>query len=136
MARRLRVPPGAKVAGIAAGADGARLHDGVIVNGEHGALVDNARTLRADDPVIRWRQVSAPLAHVEGHVAGVMREPGGPREVTLVISRPPCPGSRGCNALLPGMLPQDSRLHVYVADESGNARFYKTYNGNGRGVAR
>jgi hypothetical protein len=136
IARRLRAPPGAKTAGIATTADGAPLHDGVVVNGAHGALVDNAASLRTDDPVIPWHQTSATRTHVEGHITALMRQPEGPRDVVLVLNRPPCPGQRGCRTLLPGMLPQGSRLHVYVAGEDGNVRLFKTYVGNGRGVAR
>jgi hypothetical protein len=136
IARRLRVPPGAKTAGIATTAGGTPLHEGVVVNGTDGALVDNAASIRTDDPVIPWHQVSATRTHVEGHIAALMRQPEGPKEVVLVVNRPPCPGQRGCRTLLPGMLPQGSRMHVYVAGEDGSVSLFRTYVGNGRGVAR
>lgn len=129
MARRLRVPPGAKVAGIASTEDGTALHDGVIVNGSRGARVNNRATLSGS-----WKFMDVALTHVEGHTAGLLRQPEAPRKAVLVLSRQPCPGELGCRTLLPGMLPRGSELAVYVADQ-GEARYFDTYHGTGAGVA-
>ncbi|MCW2986565.1 MAG: repeat protein, partial [Conexibacter sp.] len=62
-------------------------------------------------------------SHVEAHAAAVVRQQG-LDEATLYINRVPCPGVRGCDAMLPRMLPRGARLHVY-----GPNGFRKTYTG-------
>ena len=117
------------MAGYAATPDGQLLHDQPIVNGARGAAVENQSTLRD-----RWRYLDVALTHVEGHVAGLMREPNAPRQVVLVASREPCPGELGCRKLLPGMLPAGSELVVYVVRD-GEPQYFDTYTGTGTGAA-
>lgn len=132
LAVRLRLPPGAKVVGIAAGEDGKPLYPDPLVNGTGGQVVDNAATLRRNE--LPWSQPSnIGLSHVEGHVAALMRRPGAPARVNLVVSREPCEGRFGCNELLSDMLPAGSTLVVYVRD-GGDVRYFNTYHGNGRAV--
>ena len=54
-------------------------------------------------------------AHVEGHTAALMRQRG-LQEGTLYINRVPCAGVRGCDAMLPRMLPPGARLRVIGPD--------------------
>lgn len=63
------------------------------------------------------------LSHVEAHAAATMRLDG-ITEGTLYINNPPCPGPRGCDKMLPRMLPPDSKLTVYGPDE-----YVKIYRG-------
>jgi hypothetical protein len=121
-----------KTTGIAFDEAGNRLTAGPIESGRKGPAAGAPR-LRRDDPAIPWRNLKSATQHVEGHVAALMRAPNGPRRVTLVTNNPPCPGKRGCRALLPGMLPADAELSVYVSDAAG-LRLYRTYRGHGRGV--
>jgi hypothetical protein len=81
-----------------------------------------------------WRHLAIATDHVEGHVAARMREPGGPREVTLVINNEPCDDPLGCDKFLPMLMPRGSRLDVWVVGEDG-PRLFKTYRGTGEGVA-
>ncbi len=134
VARRLRVPPGAKVAGIATTADGTPLHDEPIVNGSRGALTDNAATLKPNAAGVPWSNLDVALSHVEGHVAALMRTGRAPSRVTLVATEEPCTTRWGCHRLLPGLLPAASELAVYVADQHGNVRYHHTYRGTGTGV--
>ncbi|MFV2021394.1 DddA-like double-stranded DNA deaminase toxin [Micromonospora sp. LOL_023] len=74
--------------------------------------------------------------HVEGHVAARMRAEDGPRDVTLVINKPPCDDRPfGCHQLLPHIIPAGSRLTVYVVEEGG-ARLHSTYHGTGKAIRR
>ncbi|MEV6596113.1 DddA-like double-stranded DNA deaminase toxin [Actinoplanes sp. NPDC051346] len=132
IAGKLRIPPGAEVAGIAIGENGQALHLGAIVSGAVGQLVNNQATLRMEARPWNMRGNIA-LAHVEGHVAALMREQNGPRHVSLVITRDPCDGPYGCDERLPDMLPAGSTLTLYVR-EGGGLRFFKKYIGNGRVV--
>jgi len=49
--------------------------------------------------------------HVEGHAAAVMRQRG-LSEAELFINKAPCGGVRGCEAMLPKMLPESAKLRV------------------------
>lgn len=62
-------------------------------------------------------------SHVEAHAAAVMRRDR-LTEGTLHINRIPCAGVRGCDAMLPRMLPEGARLHVL-----GPGGFSRTYTG-------
>ncbi|WP_412745319.1 DddA-like double-stranded DNA deaminase toxin [Krasilnikovia sp. MM14-A1004] len=108
------------------------MHPGPIANGARGQIVDNAATLVRD--WLPWsRAGNVGLAHVEGHVAALMRERPELEYVHLVLTSEPCKGKFGCNALLRDMLPIGSTLDVYVR-ERGKLRFHDRYFGNGRVV--
>jgi hypothetical protein len=67
-----------------------------------------------------------------------MREPDGPREVTLVLNNPPCARGRfGCDNILRDIIPTGSHLRVYVKDTSqvDGLRFHGSYVGTGRAIA-
>jgi hypothetical protein len=121
------------VAGTAATPDRKSLTAKPIVNGTKGQVVDNAATLRTDLVPWAWRG-NVGLTHVEGHVAAMMRERGGPREVILVGTREPCPDKFGCDATLRSMLPRGGVLHVYVRDGNGHTTYFDTYVGTGEGA--
>jgi hypothetical protein len=75
--------------------------------------------------------------HVEAHAAALLRKPGAPREATLVVNKPTCVSRGeyvGCDEVLPGMLPRDSRLTVYVSD-GATTKPLNVYTGTGEGIA-
>ena len=77
----------------------------------------------------------SPLGHVESHAAARMRHGEVPGDAVLVINNRPCPGVRGCDRLLPALLPEGARLTVYVTDGK-RAWFHRTYDGTGEGTRR
>jgi hypothetical protein len=113
-------------------ADGVPLHDGLIVNGSQGQIVDNAATLRMDERPWAMKGNIA-LSHVEGHVAALMRKKDGPQHVDLVVTREPCKGRYGCDERLAEVLPRGSTLSVYVRS-GGQLTLYKTFIGTGEAV--
>lgn len=138
LAAKLTIPPGAKVAGMAATREGAELTKEPIVNGSAGQIVDNARTLRTDAFPYNIRG-NIGLSHVEGHVAAVIRErfmnaPTDPLQVSLVLTREPCEGKLSCRKLLRDLIPQGSSITVYVKREDGSLRLFDTFNGNGKAL--
>jgi len=88
------------------------------------------------DAETRWHQIKSAVEHVEGHIAAVMRRPGGPRHVSLLLTQPPCPQEPyGCKHILPALLPAGAMVDVYVADRAGGSpKFYGSYTGTGEGV--
>jgi nucleic acid/nucleotide deaminase of polymorphic system toxin len=61
--------------------------------------------------------------HVEAHVATLMRK-GDLKQAELWINNAPCSGVRGCDAMLPRMLPEGSELTVH-----GPGNVVKVYKG-------
>jgi hypothetical protein len=61
-------------------------------------------------------------AHVDGHVAALMRQRNLDR-VELYINQAPCGGPWGCDKMLPRMLPEGSELVVRGPD--GSVKIYK-----------
>ena len=49
-------------------------------------------------------------SHVEAHAAAVMRQQG-LKDATFYINRIPCSGVRGCDAMLPRMLPEGAQRY-------------------------
>lgn len=82
--------------------------------------------------------------HVEGHVAARIRRlhaaaadlgVEAPWDFTLVINNQPCAGPVGCHRILRNILPQDSRLTVYVVRAAdGRPELHDVYVGDGRAV--
>jgi RHS repeat-associated protein len=66
-------------------------------------------------------------SHVEAHAAAIMRQTGA-KEATLYLNRDPCPGIRGCGAMLESMLPPRARLWV---ESPGNPFPGRPYVGTG-----
>jgi len=129
IAASLRVPPGAKAAGVLADSNGEKLHEGLLINGSRNEVVDNRSTLKP-----RWQKVDAARSHVEGHASGILRTRQIDRAV-LVLTGRPCPGQVGCHTTFAGLLDENTRVDVYVAD-NGNAVYWGTYTGTGKGVAQ
>jgi hypothetical protein len=76
--------------------------------------------------------------HVEAHAAAVLRKPDAPTDVVLVINKPTCVTRGryvGCDELLPAMLPQGTRLVVYVR-AGQETTLLKIHEGTGEGIAR
>ncbi|MFV2083926.1 DddA-like double-stranded DNA deaminase toxin [Micromonospora sp. LOL_021] len=126
------MPGGGKTAGVLALPDG-RTRSKPIWSGRQGPGA-GAPGLRRDDKINQWPRLKSAVEHVEGHAAAFMRRAGAPTEAVLVVSQPPCPGPYGCNAVLPALLPVNSRLTVYLASADGQARLWKTYIGTGEGT--
>lgn len=82
--------------------------------------------------------------HVEGHVAARIRRlhaaaadlgVEAPWDFTLVINNEPCAGPVGCHRILRNILPQDSRLAVYVVRAAdGRPELHDVYVGEGRAL--
>ncbi len=101
------VPPygtlGAKTSGVLRTPSG----DRPLVSGYKGP----SASLEGPTPGMNYRI----KAHVEAHAAAIMRQEG-LQDATLYINRVPCPGTTGCGAMLPRMLPGGARLRVVGPD--------------------
>ncbi|GIJ51379.1 hypothetical protein Val02_82650 [Virgisporangium aliadipatigenens] len=76
--------------------------------------------------------------HLEAIVAQEMRKPNAPREVVLVSNNEPCVGDPyGCDRVARHIIPQGSRLTIYIRDPETTAgvRLLGTYEGTGKEIA-
>lgn len=77
--------------------------------------------------------------HVESVVAERMRRPGAPRNIDLVVNKSPCTDDPyGCDRVLRHIIPEGSRLTVYVVDPTARdgVTLYRAYVGTGKGILR
>ena len=111
---------GGKTTGVLVGADGSKTN---LISGVNGP----ANALSKPRPGMNGRIVS----HVEAHAAAVMRQ-AGKTDATLYINRMPCPGTSGCMANLPRMVPRGSTLTIHVMSE-GSRGPYATFVIHGKG---
>jgi hypothetical protein len=82
------------------------------------------------------------FSHPESQVAWEMRQPGGPREATMVVDNTPC-GSRSfdqarfdsCEAMLPGMIPRGSTLTIWATVDGGQTFHRRVIEGTGSLIA-
>lgn len=57
-------------------------------------------------------------------------------DAVVLTNNPPCEYQPyGCERILPQLLPAGSRLTVYVSDDDGQVRHWRTYSGNGKAIA-
>jgi hypothetical protein len=97
--------------------------NGILIIGEEEyTLISGTAGPAANLPSTRGFNIVT-KTHVEGHAVAIMRQ-GGVREATLYINNIPCSGVRGCDALLPRMLPTGATLRVV-----GPSGFDATYVG-------
>lgn len=125
-------PPSTQTVGYLVDRHGRPLHDERLISGSDGPA-RGAPGLNPDYPASGWESA---LTHVEGHAAALLRRPEAPTDAVLVVSKEPCPPPRGCRVVLPPILPEGTTLHVYLAEPGKQPRWYDSYPGNGRGLAR
>jgi len=89
-----------------------------------------------DDLIPQARSWLSAISHVEAHVAARMRRHEAPDQVTVVVNNEVCSGPRGCDPLLGGMLRPGQLMRVYLVDPDspGGVRFYKDFEGHGKGI--
>jgi len=82
-----------------------------------------------------YRMIATTTDHLEAKLAAWMRREQ-TKEASLITNNAPCDYEPyGCDAILPRLLPAGSRLTVFVRDDDGQVRFWRTYTGNGRAIA-
>ncbi|MFY1623586.1 DddA-like double-stranded DNA deaminase toxin [Micromonospora sp. WMMD735] len=73
--------------------------------------------------------------HLEAKLAARMRRDH-LTEATVVTNNPPCDYTPyGCEKILSRLLPAGTQLAVYVRDDDGQVRHWRTYTGNGKAIA-
>jgi SCP1.201-like deaminase len=110
---------------------------GLVFDADGKALSEDLIT-SSDDPTTkqdltlgqRERRATSLLADVEPKVAARMRRGDLPPDTVLVLNNIPCKGRMSCQEYLPSILPEGSRLAVYVHDGSGT-RLFRIFHGTG-----
>lgn len=128
---RAQLPRGNKVVGLLFDENGESIGD-EIWSGVMGPA-RGAPGVRRDGPQ-PWHRYLSVTTHVEGHAAALLRRPGAPRQVTLVVSKDPCGNDYGCAAVIPDVLPRGARVSVFVANEDRTVKRIVPFIGNGKGL--
>ncbi|BCJ64783.1 hypothetical protein GCM10009779_40720 [Polymorphospora rubra] len=77
-----------------------------------------------------YRLIATTTDHLEAKLAARMRRDHITDAAVLTNNQP-----YGCERILPQLLPAGSRLTVYVSDDDGQVRHWRTYIGNGKAIA-
>ncbi|MEV0394134.1 DddA-like double-stranded DNA deaminase toxin [Polymorphospora rubra] len=89
----------------------------------------------ASDLKPAYRLIATTTDHLEAKLAARMRRDH-ITDAVVLTNNPPCEYQPyGCERILPQLLPAGSRLTVYVSDDDGQVRHWRTYSGNGKAIA-
>jgi hypothetical protein len=94
---------------------------------------DDASTMSDLSLTANERRATSLMADVEPKVAAGIRRGDLPKDTVLVLNNPPCIGPMSCDSYLPDILPQGSRLAVYVS-EGPTTYLYRIFHGTGSKV--
>ncbi|MFV2022741.1 DddA-like double-stranded DNA deaminase toxin [Micromonospora sp. LOL_023] len=106
-----------------------------FIDGEQIPMRSGRDPSAAADLKPRYRMIATTTDHLEAKLAARMRREQ-IKEASLITNNAPCDYEPyGCDAILPRLLPAGSRLTVFVRDDDGQVRLWRTYTGNGRAIA-
>ncbi|MEV0006322.1 DddA-like double-stranded DNA deaminase toxin [Micromonospora sp. NPDC050980] len=82
-----------------------------------------------------YKLIATTTDHLEAKLAARMRRDH-ITQAAVVTNNPPCDYTPyGCEKILSRLLPAGARLAVYVRDDDGQVRHWRTYTGNGKAIA-
>jgi hypothetical protein len=82
-----------------------------------------------------YKLIATTTDHLEAKLAARMRREQ-VTEAAVLANNPPCEYEPyGCERILSRLLPVGARLTVYVRDDNGQVRLWRTYTGNGKAIA-
>lgn len=106
-----------------------------FIDGEQNPMRSGRDPSAAADLKPGYRMIATTTDHLEAKLAARMRRQQ-TKEASLITNNAPCDYEPyGCDAILPRLLPAGSRLTVFVREDDGQVRLWRTYTGNGRAIA-
>ncbi|WP_326559688.1 DddA-like double-stranded DNA deaminase toxin [Micromonospora sp. NBC_01796] len=111
-------------------------HGVAVIDGRQIPMIRSGREAEAAaDLKPAYRLIATTTDHVEAKLAARMRREHA-TEATLLVNNPPCEYTPyGCEQILPRLLPAGTRMTVYVRNDDGQVRHWRTYVGNGKAIA-
>ncbi|MFG1955926.1 DddA-like double-stranded DNA deaminase toxin [Micromonospora sp. NPDC048830] len=106
-----------------------------LINGERIPMRSGRDPDAAADLKPAYKLIATTTDHLEAKLAARMRREQVMHAVVLT-NNPPCDYEPyGCEKILSRLLPAGAQLTVYVRDDDGQVRLWRTYRGNGKAIA-
>ncbi|MGW4502854.1 DddA-like double-stranded DNA deaminase toxin [Micromonospora sp. NPDC004336] len=106
-----------------------------LIGGERIPMRSGRDPAAADDLKPAYKLIATTTDHLEAKLAARMRRDHINR-AAVVTNNPPCDYTPyGCEKILSRLLPAGAQLAVYVRDDDGQVRHWRTYTGNGKAIA-
>ncbi|MGW0434023.1 DddA-like double-stranded DNA deaminase toxin [Micromonospora sp. NPDC003197] len=106
-----------------------------LINGKQIPMRSGRAPNAAADLKPAYKLIATTTDHLEAKLAARMRHEQVTHAVVLV-NNPPCDyDPYGCDRILCRLLPVGAQLTVYVRDDDGQVRLWRTYIGNGKAIA-
>ncbi|SCL35866.1 DddA-like double-stranded DNA deaminase toxin [Micromonospora aurantiaca (nom. illeg.)] len=106
-----------------------------LINGQRIPMKSGRDPAAAVDLKPAYQLIATTTDHLEAKLAARMRR----EHVThaaVVTNNPPCDYTPyGCEKILSRLLPAGAQMDVYVRDDDGQVRHWRTYTGNGKAIA-
>ncbi|MFI7025725.1 DddA-like double-stranded DNA deaminase toxin [Micromonospora sp. NPDC049900] len=106
-----------------------------LINGQRIAMKSGRDPAAAVDLKPAYQLIATTTDHLEAKLAARMRRDHLAR-AAVVTNNPPCDYTPyGCEKILSRLLPAGAQMDVYVRDDDGQVRHWRTYTGNGKAIA-
>ncbi|WP_434742736.1 DddA-like double-stranded DNA deaminase toxin [Micromonospora sp. SH-82] len=106
-----------------------------LIGGQRVPMRSGREPATAADLKPAYQLIATTTDHLEAKLAARMRREH-LTDAAVVTNNPPCDYTPyGCEKILSRLLPAGTRLTVYVRDDDGQVRHWRTYNGNGKAIA-
>ncbi|WP_434742726.1 DUF6244 family protein [Micromonospora sp. SH-82] len=106
-----------------------------LIDGQQIPMRSGREPAAAADLKPAYQLIATTTDHLEAKLAARMRREH-LTDAAVVTNNPPCDYTPyGCEKILSRLLPAGTRLTVYVRDDDGQVRHWRTYNGNGKAIA-
>ncbi|MBL6280057.1 hypothetical protein JMF97_28245 [Micromonospora fiedleri] len=106
-----------------------------LINGQRIPMKSGRDSAAAVDLKPAYQLIATTTDHLEAKFAARMRREHVTR-AAVVTNNPPCDYTPyGCEKILSRLLPAGAQLDVYVRDDDGQVRHWRTYTGNGKAIA-
>ncbi|MCX4469413.1 hypothetical protein OOK41_03670 [Micromonospora sp. NBC_01655] len=106
-----------------------------LINGERVPMRSGRDPAAAADLKPAYKLIATTTDHLEAKLAARMRREQATYAVVLTNNAPCDYEPYGCERILSRLLPSGAQLTVYVRDDDGQVRLWRTYTGNGKAIA-
>jgi hypothetical protein len=106
-----------------------------LIGNEQVPMKSGREPSAAADLKSAYKLIATTTDHLEAKLASRMRREH-VSEASVLTNNPPCDYEPyGCEKILSRLLPAGARLTVYVRDDDGQVRLWRTYTGSGKAIA-
>ncbi|MEU5554159.1 DddA-like double-stranded DNA deaminase toxin [Micromonospora sp. NPDC047793] len=105
-----------------------------LINGQRIPMKSGRDPAAAVDLKPAYQLIATTTDHLEAKLAARMRRDH-VTQAAVVTNNPPCDYTPyGCEKILSRLLPAGAQMDVFVRDDDGQVRHWRTYTGNGKAI--